>query len=619
MQDNIFLEETLNEEWERDRNLTEVEISNKPFFYLKILILILGLIVVGRIMLLNLVLGQELTEQAEINSGKKEYIVPPRGIIYDRFGKELAQNKLSFKALLDIKELINNKDKIDDVLNSIEQILNIPKHDLIKLIEEKIGSNTISPIVLSYDLSQNQLIELKTKSIPAIKIAEGYFRYYPEGKIFSSILGYVGLPSKEDLMKKPYLNNQTFTGKTGIEYQYDKNLIGSVGIILNKQNALGEIISSIKIQEPKPGENIYLTIDAEFQKYIFEKTKKSLESLGRNSGGVIALNPQTGEVLSLISFPTYDNNIFIDPTKRKEVLDLLNNKSLPLFNRIISGEYAPGSTIKPMVGIAALKEGIIDPYKSIFSPGYLDVPNPYNPGASTRFLDWKPNGWVNLYSAIAQSSNVYFYTIGGGFGDISGLGINKLIEWWKIFKLGEKTKIDLPGEKEGFLPTPDWHQKILKRPWLLGDTYNVSIGQGDLKVTPIQLINYISAIANGGKIYKPFLLKENKPEILADISYLIQEIKEVKKGMVQTVESPLGTAHILADLPFSVAAKTGTAQIEGNKAENAFFVGFAPSENPQIALLVLVENARQGSLNAVPIAKDILRWFYENRIKTTKN
>jgi penicillin-binding protein 2 len=198
---------------------------------------------------------------------------------------------------------------------------------------------------------------------------------------------------------------------------------------------------------------------------------------------------------------------------------------------------------------------------------------------------------------------------------VGGLGINRLHSWWEKFLLGSPTGIDLPGEADGFLPTPAWKEKKTGAPWLLGDTYNVSIGQGDLLVTPIQLLNYISAIANGGKIYKPMVnLEREHPKLLADLSELLPEILEVRKGMEEAVASPLGTAHLLSDLGFKVAAKTGTSEVRSKQDENAFFVGYAPAGNPQIAILVLVEHSLEGSLNTVPIAKDVLNWYYWQRV-----
>ncbi|MFH1246354.1 MAG: penicillin-binding transpeptidase domain-containing protein, partial [Candidatus Liptonbacteria bacterium] len=294
---------------------------------------------------------------------------------------------------------------------------------------------------------------------------------------------------------------------------------------------------------------------------------------------------------------------------------LLNDPNRPLFDRMVSGEYNPGSTIKPLVGVAALTENIVTPDFSVFSPGYLDVQNPYNPSNPSRFLDWRYQGYINLYSALAQSSNVYFYTVGGGANGVKGLGLDRLHSWWEKFGLGKLTGIDLPREGDGFLPTAEWKQRASGRPWLLGDTYNVSIGQGDLSVTPLQLLSYIGAIANGGKILMPHVGSTVEGKVNEDLTSLLPQITEVQKGMRATVTNRLGTAYTLNNLSFQVSAKTGSAQVKNNTEENAFFVGYAPSDNPQIAILVLVENSKAGSLNAVPIAKDVLNWYYEHRLK----
>lgn len=233
-----------------------------------------------------------------------------------------------------------------------------------------------------------------------------------------------------------------------------------------------------------------------------------------------------------------------------------------------------------------------------------------------------------MASALAQSSDVYFYIVGGGspamstpplndqsdYG-ISGLGISRLHNWWQTFALGKTTGIDLPNEGAGFLPTPDWKQSKLGTPWLLGDTYNVSIGQGDLLLTPLQLLDYIDAIANGGTIWRPFLNASSTPQAIADLTGLLPQIQEVRQGMRETVTSPLGTAYTMDDLPFPVCAKTGSAQVQDNTQENALFVGYAPCDHPQIAVLILIENSLQGSLNAVPIAKQVMNWYYQNRIQ----
>ncbi len=244
--------------------------------------------------------------------------------------------------------------------------------------------------------------------------------------------------------------------------------------------------------------------------------------LGRQVGVGLAIDPQTGAVLSLVNLPGFDNNAFENPaSSTAEIKNYLTSQDKPLFNRVVSGQYQPGSTIKPLDGVAALKEGIITPDRQLYSPGYLMVPNPYNSSTPTKYADWEPHGYIDLSGALAQSSDVYFYIVVGGSPEyttpplnnsvdygINGLGAAKLYTWWTTFGLGKKTGIDLPSEAVGFLPTPAWWSTVSTRPWSLGDTYNVSIGQGSLSVTPIQLLSYIDAIANGGKIYKPFSERE---------------------------------------------------------------------------------------------------------------
>jgi len=395
-------------------------------------------------------------------------------------------------------------------------------------------------------------------------------------------------------------------------------LSGTPGKTVEVYDARGKALQGENKVDPKGGTDMQLSVDAGLQKYFYNRLGQGLEQLGHKTGVGIIMDVKTGEVLSLVSYPSYDNNVFVDssPTSSAARVALITDTQKPLYDRAVSGEYAPGSTIKPLVAAAALTENIVTPSWTIFSPGYLDIPNPYDPSKPTRYLDWRYQGTIDVHSAIAQSSDVYFYAVGGGIPGLQGLGITRLKQWWERFHLGQKTGIDLPGEQVGFLPDAAWKEKTTKRPWLLGDTYNVAIGQGDLSMTPIQLATYISTIANGGTVYKPYLAATpNKPTALTTINLASSVVADVQQGMRMTVTSPLGTAHTMNDLPMKVAAKTGSAQIENNTKENAFFVGYAPYDNPQIAIVLLVENAKEGSLNAVPIAKDILAWWYENRVK----
>lgn len=645
---DLAFEESLGDDWSKDLEVVEVPIGNRPLFYLGVAIFLAGLFLTFRIFYLNFYRGRFYEARATANLAQRQKIPAPRGLIYDRNGLVLVENKGIFTALLDMRELLGRRELFEDTLKAIEKTLSIPPGKVLSLIRENVEEDLTIPLLLKEDLSQTELVQLKGLNLPALIVRSGFERQYKDGPIFSSVVGYVGRVSQDDLRGNLNLSGEEFIGKAGAEAFYDKSLRGQAGTVVRLRNSRGEILSEEEKNQPQIGKPLRLTIDGGFQEYFYRRMQAGLQALRRRVGIGLALNPQNGEVLALVGFPSYDNNLLSSPGRSDEKMAIFNSEDKPLFSRAVSGFYNPGSTIKPLVGLAALKEGIIDSRREIFSPGYLNVPNPYNPDQPTRFLDWRYQGNVDMARAIAQSSNIYFYTVGGGApaqifrtgtvddtGYVKGLGINRLRDWWQKFNLGKLTGVDLPGESEGFLPSAEWKKKKTGKPWLLGDTYNVSIGQGDLLLTPIQLLNYISAIANGGKVYEPFVnLDSPHPKVSADLSYLKLEIKEIQKAMEMAVTYPLGTAYSLHDLGFPVAAKTGSAQVQNNAQENAIFVGYAPASgppaeakaladksaskpagNPQIAVLVLIENSIEGSLNAVPIAKDVLNWYYWNRIK----
>lgn len=624
----IFLEEAVLDDMARDLDALEMPLSRRAFGFVGLAIAAVVIVVVVRVFYLSVWQGNFYKIRAQINANQIIVLRAERGIIFDRFNKSMVENLPSFQLNLILAELLKNPQEREQTLEAIAKTVGLSPSYAENLIRD-IDLEKQSSLILVKNLTIEQVIKLKSLNFKAIRIEESFERQYPDSKINAHILGYTGIADKEDLSGNSEFLLNDIVGKSGLESYYDKELRGEDGQRANFRNAKGEIIDEKFLTEPAAGNNLYLTIDAEFQSYFYQRLKQGLNSLGRFSGIGIALNPQNGEILALVSLPSFDAN--------QNLSDFFSDPNKPFFNRAISGAYAPGSTIKPLVALAALKENIITPTQEIFSRGYLEIPNLYHPDQPSRFLDWKPNGWVNLYSALARSCNVYFYALGGGLpssardivrgsNNIKGLGIEKLKEYWQKFGLGELTGIDLPGENSGFLPDPKEKEQRTGEPWRLGDTYNVSIGQGDLLITPIQLINYIAAIANGGKIFQPFIvkkiisedgrvIKENQQKIIKDYSEFNDYIKEVQKGMIDVVSKSYGTAYILNDLPVKVAAKTGTAQIESNEKINAFFVGYAPSDNPQLAVLVLVENAKEGGLNAVPIAKDVFNWYYENRLK----
>ncbi|MCX6702875.1 MAG: penicillin-binding transpeptidase domain-containing protein [Candidatus Wolfebacteria bacterium] len=623
MKSNIYLDEAVLDDLAQDLDYLELPISKRAFRLLGWFVILSVLVVLGDVIYLNGFRGNFYSQKSLINASHVTMIGAERGIIMDRFGKPLSQNAPAFELSVKLADVMKDGDLRNKIAVSLEEALILPA-GYIQDLFNSVNLEKQDSLIVARDLTVDQVLKIKNLNLTGVQIESDYKRQYPDGEIFSHILGYTGLVNKEDLAADSSLAINEIVGRTGLEAYYNKELEGVDGETLNYRNVKGEAMGQKLLKESSPGADIHTTIDADFQRYFYNRLKSGLALIGAKSGAGLAMNPETGEIISLISLPSYNNN----KIESKYLID----SDKPLFNRAVSGQYSPGSVIKPLVAYAALKEGIISPDKKIYSPGYIELPNPYDPEHPSRFLDWRPQGWVDIYSALARSSDVYFYEVGGGFEDQKGLGINKLKDYWGRFGLDQPTGIDLPFENKGVLADPAAKEKGGRGIWRIGDTYNVSIGQGDLVVTPLEILNYISAIANGGKLMKPYVaekivtndnqtIMEKNSVVLADYSGDSDIVRKVQKGMEDGVTKSYGTSYSLADLPFSVAAKTGTAQIQNNAKENAFFVGYAPASGgnpdvkPAIAILVLVENSREGSLNAVPIAKDILRWYYENRLK----
>lgn len=628
MRKDLLLEEAVLDDLAEDFDLLEVPLSERAFKLVGILASIIIAAVFLRVIFLGAVRGDFYKNRALFNAGQIIPISAERGIIFDRFGKPLVKNSPVYRVSLRLVELMKKEWRFK-TLTAVSDILGIPEKETEKLISS-IDLEKQDVLTLAPQLNEEQAAMFQKLNFKPVIIKKDFEREYQDSEIFSHIVGYIGPTTKEDLDGNISLSD--VIGKSGLERYYDDRLRGRDGQIIHYRNAKGEIIDDKFLSDAESGADIKTTIDAEFQIYFFNQLKKRLGELGSRSGVGVAINPESGEILALISLPSFDGN--------KITSKSLNDSDRPFFNRAISGLYVPGSTIKPLVAFAALKEGVIEPKTEIFSKGYIEIPNPYFPEQPSRFLDWKAHGWVNLASALARSSNVYFYALAGGLpdseiallrglsniDDFSGLGIKRLKTYWQMFGLDEKTGIDLPFEASGFLPDPDLKKGRGKGQWRVGDTYNVAIGQGDLLATPMEIINFIVGIAESGKFYQPFIAKEiingkgetiyeMTPRIVEDYSGDADYFKEVKKGMIDVIMKPYGTANYLSDLPFRVAGKTGTAQTKNKTRINSFFVGFAPADNPRIAILVLIENAEEGSLNALPVAKEVLRWYYENRIK----
>lgn len=605
--EDFFLEEAVFDSWSSDSRLgsRELPLSRQTFILMLFLILFSGAAVILRTAFLNVLRSDFYQARSSLNVGKEVYEPAPRGLIYDRFGEVLAENIPAFSVAVKPSDLFKKSNANN--LNILSGVLEVDKKEIENHLKDFNFENN-SLIMIARNVDPQKIIQLKALNLNGVEVVSDFKRFYINGEIFSQIIGYTGAGKINEVV-----------GKIGLEAFYDKSLKGRDGEMVFYRDAKGNVIGEKILEAAENGQNLYITIDGGLQKYFYKRLSTALKELNRKVGVGIAVNPKNGEILSLVVLPSFDNNVFSESGNSEARINLLNSSDGRLFNRAISGLYTPGSTVKPMEALAALKEGLITPQTQVFSAGFIEIPNPYNPSSPSRFLDWKPHGWVDLYSALARSSNIYFYAVGGGLGDIKGLGIEKLKKYWEYFGFGKKTGIDLIGESDGFLPDANEKEKRKNDIWRIGDTYNVSIGQGDLLVTPIQLVSQIASFANGGKFYKPHLLKDTSSEILIDYSDLKDYLEEIKIGMEDVVQKSYGTANMLSTLPIKTAGKTGSSQISNNTATNAFFVGYMPADDPEIAILVLIENAREGSLNAVPVAKDVLGWYYYNRLISKTN
>jgi len=563
---------------------------------------LVAMVFLGRTAFFTGVDADRYIKRSEANINQDVPLIAPRGIIVDREGIPLVENEVIFTVFLQLDEMIRNGER-EAVLTASEKLLGLDMEEVSENLEDT-NIESVTDIILARNITRDQVIAIRTSGIQSLIVENDYKRNY-KSPAFSHVVGYVNLVSSDDLRRNEKLTLNDLIGKSGLESFYDDKLRGDNGFITISRNAKGELEDIQRTSEPVAGEMMETTIDAEFQEYFYNRMLKGLGSLGRTSGVGLAINPKNGEVLALLSFPSFDAN---------NVSDYLSNVNRPLFNRAVSGLYSPGSTIKPVHGVAALSEEVVTTEKQIFSAGFIEIPNRFNPDNPSIFVDWKPHGWVNIHSALARSSNVYFYVVGGGFEGLKGVGIEKLRDYWVNFGLDKLTGIDLPGEATGFLPSPDEKEERTGIIWRVGDTYNISIGQGDLQLTPLELLNSIVAIAEG-RAYQLHIAKTDQIEEIINIIDFEPALTEVRTGLEDAVSKSYGTANLLDTLPISVAAKTGSAQTAGNTKTNALFIGYAPADDPQIAVLVLIEDAREGSLNAIPIARDVFEWYYLNRLK----
>lgn len=612
--DWVSPEETLLDSGSKYSDM-EQPISNSIFsfvFIIMSLMILLILIMTGRLSISQYGYFSAMSLQ---NSTANFFIPPPRGLIFDKNEILLAKNIPSFDVLVISREIKENQQNLDKNIAKIAEILKTSEDNLKNSIYSQIKQNSV--FFAAENLSKDQLLAFDILSPKGFYVVPNVRRSYINGSEFSQIIGYVGKVNKENLDDN-YYKPTDLIGRLGLEALYEDYLRGDHGqIFFDHENEISKDI------DPKSGKNLILNIDFNLQKKLYSELSGILSSDGLDKGAAIIQNPNTGEILALVSFPSYDNNIFNSDSglSSQDFNRLFNSKSKPLFNRSISGLYNPGSTIKPYMGMSILEENIFTPTDNIRDCAKLIVPNPYDPDNPAVFNNWRVDlGLFNLRRAIANSCNIYFFIGGGGYKGIKGLGVDKIKKYLHLGLADEKLGIDLPGEEKGSIPDPEWKLRERGENWYLGDTYNISIGQGDLLVTPLWINSYVSAIANGGTIYKPYIVNkitdQNKntvasftPQKLKNLPFSRQNISEVKTDMEETVLS--GTAQIFKTLPVSIGAKTGTAEIIKGVRVNSLFTAFAPFNNPQLAITVLVEGSSTNQGLAIRTAYNVLKWYFE--------
>lgn len=558
-------------------------------------------------------------------------ITPNRGIIYDRNGTPLAINNTIYQLNI-IPDKINN---LNEQLEQLKLMVDLTDEDIENFQKERRNYRAHRPVPLKYNLTEQEIANFVVNQhlYPFITITGTQHRYYPYGAALTHVLGYVSKINSQDQSRleeqnklSEYISTRNI-GKIGIERFYEDVLHGSPGYEEVEVNNRGKIVRQLNHNPPQSGEDIYLTIDLKLQLYI----EKLLE--GRRAA-VVAINPNNGEVLALVSSPSYDPNLFVDGITSKQYKALLDDPNKPLFNRAMLGSYPPASTVKPFIAASALSEGVISPKTVIYDPGYWILP-----GTTKRYRDWLRwgHGPVNVTKSIEESVDTFYYQVA------YDMGIDRINFWMSKFGYGEKTGLDFSSNEEnrGILPNREWKRRRYKQSWLQGDTIPVGIGQGYWTVTPVQMVKALTILINEGKTYTPHLLMYKRSEQLdqtlpqqervppMEDSPLMQLIPTknwqiAKEGMYRVMFGSRGTARkVYADAKYKAAGKSGTAQVYGLKSDevynanhipehlrdHALFIAYAPFDKPQIALAIVLENGGGGSSQGGAVAKHILDYY----------
>lgn len=548
--------------------------------------------------------------ESDRNRVQLQPIAPKRGLIFDRNGVVLADNAPSY-SLTVTKEIAGN---LDQTLTLLQSLLPIDDDDVAKFKERLQDRRPYQSVPLRFRLTEEEIaiLAINRYRLPGVEVEAEFVRSYPQGPLFAHALGYVGRISEKELKTLDPTNysGTHYVGKIGVERFYEDQLHGQVGYQNVETNARGRVLRVLERNEPAPGKNIKLYLDSKLQQV-------AQEALGDNRGSVVAIDPRTGGVLVLVSAPDFDANLFVTGISGKDYRELRDSPDMPLFNRALQGAYPPGSTVKPIYALAGLYYGAVTPTTRVSDPGWYQLPND-----SRFYRDWRKGGHgsVDVKEAITQSCDVYFYDLA------HKLTIDRLHDFAVQFGFGAPTGIDNTHENSGVMPSREWKRRTKKMAWFPGETLSAGIGQGYMTATPLQLAVATATIASRGIRHEPRMVQSVDdqplpPPTVQTVKLPDQVWDTVIEGMEDVVHGERGTAKTMGKtLTYHMAGKTGTAQVVGyaqgikydasqvakRRRDHALFVAFAPVEDPQIAIAVLVENGEHGASTAAPIARKVI-------------
>ena len=579
------------------------------------LVLFAVAVLAWRLFQLQVVEHEHFTTLSRENRVKVLPIPPTRGLVYDRTGVLLAQNRPAYSLEITPEQV----DDLDWTLRELSKVIEIGEEDLDRFWQLKKRKRRFDSVPIRVDLSQDETAQFAVHRhrFPGVDIKAQLLRHYPHDLSTAHVLGYVGRISQRDIEQIDASNyaGTSHIGKNGVEKTYESALHGVVGLEQVEVNAAGRKVRTLEQNAPEPGVDVHLHLDIALQEV-------TMQAFGDNNGAAVAINPKNGGVLAFVSQPGYDPNLFVEGISTKNYDALQKDENRPLYNRALHGQYPPGSTVKPFMGLAGLEQGAIQYDTSVYCPGFFQLP-----GNVHRYRDWKKGGHgpMDIDSAIVQSCDVFFYKLA------YELGIDRLHGFLARFGFGGRTGIDLTGESGGLLPSREWKRRARRQPWYPGETLIMGIGQGYFLATPLQLAAATAAIANNGTFYTPRVVDYLQSRDTGEITpippsvhqipiALQQNWEDIRQGMLHVVESPRGTAKRIRSERYKIAGKTGTAQVftvaqdeEYDEAElekklrdHALFIAYAPADDPQIAVAVVVENGGHGGSVAAPIARAIM-------------